>query len=126
MFVRILRNSTHLQANTLIHWATWLGCIIGLAIIAFIFAEAIPIFNFLLALTGSFCLAPLAIIVPSALWMYDNIQYRSGKTLKRLIFWFHALWIPFGTFITVGGTYGVVLLIKEAYDTGAIGESKIP
>lgn len=24
MFVRILRNSPHLQANTVVHWSTWL------------------------------------------------------------------------------------------------------
>jgi len=24
LFVRILRNTGHLQANTLIHWGTWL------------------------------------------------------------------------------------------------------
>lgn len=24
LFVRILRNSVHLQQNTMIHWATWL------------------------------------------------------------------------------------------------------
>ncbi|OQD83893.1 hypothetical protein PENANT_c015G01755 [Penicillium antarcticum] len=26
LFVRLLRNTSHLQRNTLIHWSTWLGC----------------------------------------------------------------------------------------------------
>ncbi|KAF4622822.1 hypothetical protein G7Y89_g14202 [Cudoniella acicularis] len=53
VFVRILRNSKHLQANTFVHWATWLSCTFGFAFLSFILAEAIPIFNYLLALTGS-------------------------------------------------------------------------
>ena len=42
-FVRILRGSRHLQSNTLTHWATWLGLTFGLAFLAFVLAEAIPI-----------------------------------------------------------------------------------
>jgi hypothetical protein len=42
-FVRILRNSRHLQSNTLVHWATWLGLTFGLSFLAFILAQAIPI-----------------------------------------------------------------------------------
>lgn len=30
MFVRILRDSHHLQANTAVHWSTWLGCNLAL------------------------------------------------------------------------------------------------
>lgn len=51
LFVRILRNSPHLQTNSMVHWVTWLSCTIGLGSISFILAEAIPIFNYLIALT---------------------------------------------------------------------------
>lgn len=64
VFVRILRNSKHLQANTMVHWGTWLGCTCGLCTIAFVLAEAIPIFNYLVGLTGALCFGPLAIIMP--------------------------------------------------------------
>jgi hypothetical protein len=43
LFVRILRNSIHLQKNTVTHWATWLGLTFGLAFLSFILAEAIPV-----------------------------------------------------------------------------------
>jgi hypothetical protein len=56
LFVRILRNSPHLQTNSFIHWGTWLGCTFGLSSISFILAEAIPIFNYLIALTGTIVL----------------------------------------------------------------------
>lgn len=63
-------------------------------------------------------------MVPGAMYMYDHPHYRRGTPFEVLLHWFDALWVPFEAFITVGGTYGVVLLIKEAYDTGPIGESK--
>lgn len=83
VFVRILRDSKHLQQvcwnlkkvlmrlhsnlgkNTMVHWVTWLSCTTILGSLAFILAEAIPIFNFLIALVGSLCFAPLAIVRPS-------------------------------------------------------------
>jgi hypothetical protein len=45
LFVRILRDSPHLQKNSLIHWGTWLGLTVSLGTLAFIIAEAIPIFS---------------------------------------------------------------------------------
>ena len=47
LFVRILRDSKHLQQKTMIHWVTWLSCTFGLSSLSFILAEAIPIFNYL-------------------------------------------------------------------------------
>lgn len=122
IFVRILRDSPHLQSNTLVHWGTWLGCTFGLASISFVLAEAIPIFNYLLALTGSICFAPLAISLPGWLWMYDHGLYRKGSVWQQAFYWFHAFIILLGLFFLVGGTYGVVLEIKEAYAGGLIGK----
>lgn len=122
IFVRILRDSKHLQSNTIVHWGTWLSCTFGLAAISFILAEAIPVFNYLLALTGSICFAPLAIMLPGWLWLYDHPEYRRGSAGKQALYWFHAAFIPLGAFFLVGGTYGVILEIKEAYADGLIGE----
>ena len=123
IFVRILRDSPHLQSNTLIHWTTWLSCTFGLAIISFILAEAVPIFEYLLSLAGSICFAPLAISLPAWLWMYDHMDYRKGHAGKKVLFWGHALFVPLGIFVMVGGTYGVVVQIQEAYASGQIGSA---
>ncbi len=122
VFVRILRNSRHLQANTMVHWGTWLGCTFGLCSVAFILAEAIPIFNYLIAITGSFCFAPLAIMLPGYLWMHDHKDWRQGSVGKMVAYWLHAAMIILGAFICVGGTYGVAMEIKAAYASGSIGE----
>lgn len=124
VFVRILRNSKHLQANTFVHWATWLGCTFGLASLSFILAEAIPIFNYLIALTGSVCFAPLAISLPGWLWLYDHMEWRKGSARQQAAFWFHVFLIPLGLFFLVAGTYGVIKEIVAAYADGEIGKTK--
>ncbi|PWY63803.1 hypothetical protein BO83DRAFT_411737 [Aspergillus eucalypticola CBS 122712] len=121
LFVRILRHSRHLQANTVVHWGTWLSCTIGLAAIAFILACAIPIFTYVLALVGSLGFAPLALCLPGWLWLYSHGEYwKSGGVVKRVVYLLHVLLILLGAFMTVGGTYGVIVQIMDAYRDGQI------
>lgn len=122
VFVRILRNSRHLQENTLVHWGTWLGLTFGLCGISFILAEAIPIFNYLIAITGSVCFAPLALMLPGYLWIHDHKDWMRGSFLKKVVFVLHVGLVVLGTFLLVGGTYGIVKLIQEAYASGLIGK----
>lgn len=104
IFVRILRNSSHLQANTVVHWSTWLGSNLVLGILGFIIAEAVPILNYLLGLAGSLCFAPFSLIFPAMLWMYDFKGYRSGSPLQKLTYGGHILIVLVGLFMVVGGT----------------------
>jgi hypothetical protein len=104
IFVRILRNSRHLQANTFIHWGTWLSCTLVLGILSFVLAEAIALFNYILALAGSICFAPMALIIPGLLYLFDYSGYRNGTILQRVKYWSHIFVILLGCFITVGGT----------------------
>lgn len=122
LFVRILRNSKHLQQNSVVHWVTWLSCTFGLAAIAFILAEAVPIFNYLVALTGSICFAPLAIILPGFLWLNDFKHYRKGHAGQQAMYYAHWFLPLLGAFLCVGGTYGVVQTIINAYAAGTIGK----
>jgi hypothetical protein len=104
MFVRILRNTRHLQANTVTHWAVWLSCSIGVGIAGYIVAEAIPVFNFLVALVGSACMAPLALVIPGMLWLYDFWHYKNGTLAQKSAFAFHVFFFLLGIFICIGGT----------------------
>lgn len=108
------------------HWGTWLSCTLGLGTIAFILAEAVPIFNYLLALTGSVCFAPLAIALPGCLWLYDFAHYRKGSLGQKMLYAAHSFLPLLGAFLCVGGTYGVVQLIINAYANGEIGEFLVP
>lgn len=122
LFVRILRGSKHLQANSVIHWATWLGCTFILSAIAFLLAIAIPIFNYLVALCGSLTFAPLALGLPAYLFIYDHPDWRKdGQWWMSPVYWLNWLLIPIAAFLTVGGTYGVIRGVIDAYANGVTG-----
>ena len=122
VFVRILRNSRHLQADTFIHWTTWLSCTIFLGAVSFILAEAIPVFTYIISLSGSICFAPLAIILPGWLWLYDHSRHWKGNVYQVAAYLFHVGIVLLGVLFLVGGTYGVVEQIIDAYKSGSIGE----
>lgn len=103
-FVRLLRNSPHFQQNTWQHWTTWLGLNIAFGFLAFIIASAIPVFNYILALAGSVCFAPMSLIFPAMMWMYDfGAQYKSGGLKEKAFYGFHILIALVGAFLTIGG-----------------------
>lgn len=95
-----------------------------LGAISFILAEAIPIFNYLIALVGSVCFAPLAMCLPGFLWLHSNGHYRRGTLVQKVIYLLHWGMVLLGIFFLVGATYGVVIQIIDAYATGAIGMLK--
>ncbi|KIW55414.1 hypothetical protein PV05_07697 [Exophiala xenobiotica] len=121
LFVRILRKSRHLQANSIIHWGTWLACTIGMSIAGFLISSGIPIFNYLLGLAGTLCFAPVAISLPGWLWCYDHPHYWKGTFLQKVLYVFHVFMIALGLFVTIGGTYAVIQAIIDAYASGQIG-----
>lgn len=103
-FVRILRDSKHLQANTVVHWATWLGINFALGTAAYIVAEAVPILNYLLALAGALCFAPFSLIFPAVLYLYDYKGLRTGSFGQKIVYYLHALIVALGAFMVVAGT----------------------
>lgn len=88
---------------------------------AFILAEVIPIFNYVLSLTGSICFAPLAMMLPGWVWLTGHGHYLHGNIWKMTQYWLHWGLVVLGLFYLAGGTYGTVLEITNAYRTGAIG-----
>jgi hypothetical protein len=98
-----------------------MGCTIGLGAISFILSETIPIFNYLVALIGSVCFAPLAMCLPGFLWLHSNGHYRKGTVMQKVIYLLHWGMVLLGIFFLVGATYGVIVQIIDAYATGMIG-----
>jgi hypothetical protein len=102
-FVRILRDSKHLQSNSLIHWSTWLGINIVLGGAAFIVAEAVPILNYLLGLAAAICFAPFSLIFPALLYCYDYKGYRTGPMAEKIKYILHVLIVLLGLYMVVSG-----------------------
>jgi hypothetical protein len=122
LFVRFLRNTKHLQSNSMIHWSTWIGCNAGVGILAFILAEAIPVFNYILSLEAALFFAPMSLLFPACFWMYDHKEYRTGTGEQRLIYGGHVFLALIASFLVVGGTYGTVVQIKASYDAGQLSK----
>lgn len=116
VFVRILRGSKHLSANTFIHWSTWLGCTLGVSIIGYLIASAVPSFGSIISLIGALFGTFITLQPFGAMWLFDNRLADSSNKRRWLI---GAGWAVFivvlGFFFQVAGTYGAVLEIKLLY-----------
>lgn len=117
VFVRLLRGSSHLAANTFTHWAVWLGCTGSIAIIAYIIASAIPVFGELVSLVGALLGTLMSFQPMGCMWLYDN--WHEGKADKKprwiAMVCFSCFVVVSGTFLMVAGTYGSVVGILESY-----------
>ena len=113
IFVRLLRGSKHLTANTFKHWATWFSCTFATAICSYVIASGIPIFNDLVSLIGALLGTLMSFQPMGCMWLYDNwSQGRSQPTLKWILLTCWSIFvIVSGTFLMVGGTYGSIVNI---------------
>ncbi|CAG8267120.1 unnamed protein product [Penicillium olsonii] len=118
IFVHALRGSRHLTSNTATHWLSWLGCTLGITVVAWIIASTIPAFDALVSLIGAL-LGPLMCMIPmGGMWLYDN--WWNSTDRKRNASWVIAgTWsialVLLGTFLMVAGTYGSVMGIMDTY-----------
>ncbi|KAJ4245158.1 hypothetical protein NW757_010168 [Fusarium falciforme] len=117
LFVRFLRGTKHLTANTFVHWGTWLGCVFGVTITAYIIASAIPVFGGLVSFIGALLGTLMSFQPMGCMWFYDNWSSDKGK--RNLTWFLMVIWSGFvvvsGTFLMVAGTYGSVVTIIDSY-----------
>lgn len=119
VFVRILRGSKHLSANTFTHWATWLSCSFAVSAVAYILASSIPVFNGIVSLSGAFFGTLLSFQPMGCMWLYDNWargQESPTKGWRLMVLWCGFI-IATGTFMMVAGTYGALVGIIDSYQT---------
>jgi hypothetical protein len=69
------------------------------------------------------CFAPLALMLPGWLWLYDHNQWRKQGVIKMTVWAGHWLMILIGGLFCIGGTYGVAKEIQAAYNEGLVGKS---
>ncbi|GAA6034617.1 hypothetical protein JCM8097_005425 [Rhodosporidiobolus ruineniae] len=119
VFVRVLRKSRHLTESTPTHWATWLGCTAGCCIFSYIIAEAIPVFGGLVGLIGAVFVSLLALFLPCACWMYDNLDNIRDSSRRTFKIW-AMLGVNVGIMLSAllilgGGAYGAGVAIRDDY-----------
>lgn len=88
----------------MVHWSTWIGTNVVVGVLAFILAEAIPVFNYILSLEASLFFVPMSLLFPACFWMYEFKCYRSGTMGQKLAYGAHVLLAVLAAFLCVAGT----------------------
>ncbi|KAF5526436.1 N amino acid transport system protein [Colletotrichum aenigma] len=117
VFIRMLRGTKHLTANTAKHWITWLGCTFSVAVIAYIIASSIPVFDGLVSLVGALFGTLLSFQPMGCMWLYDN--WSAGKLNKNprwiAMVCFSVFVVVSGSFLMIAGAYGSIVGIMATY-----------
>ncbi|KAE8407775.1 transmembrane amino acid transporter protein-domain-containing protein [Aspergillus pseudonomiae] len=117
IFLHLLRGSKHLTRNTPTHWICWLSCTFGIAVIAYIIASVIPVFDSLVSLIGALLGPLMCFQTMGGMWLYDNWG-NTARTKKWYgMVCFSIFVIVSGTFLMVAGTYGSVVGIIDTYNS---------
>ena len=125
VFVRILRNSPHLTANTWQHWTVWLSATYGTGLLGWLICEAVPFYGSMISIIGSLGFGPLGICLPVILWfaMEQKRENRKNTMGAKAMWWGHALLFLLGLFVTIGGLYASVVTIHGQFQAGTLGSS---
>ncbi|ORX33435.1 transmembrane amino acid transporter protein-domain-containing protein [Kockovaella imperatae] len=116
LFVRALGGTRHLSSNTKTHNIVWYGTVAANCVIAFVIAEAIPVFSDLLSIIGAILGTFLCIQTETFMWIYDNVRNQRTRNWYLLMA-MNIIFNLIGWFIMGAGTYAAVMQIKA--DVGA-------
>ena len=121
IFMRLMRGSKHLTANTPVHWMTWLSCTGGVVIVAYLIGSGIPVFDGLISLIGALLATFMSFQPMGCMWLYDN--YKRSVSERDTKWYLQFAWVIFiitmGTFVMIAGTYGSVVGIINSKDRTA-------
>ncbi|KAH8106923.1 transmembrane amino acid transporter protein-domain-containing protein [Cristinia sonorae] len=123
VFVRIFRRngmkSRHMNSHTVTGWATWIGIVTAIWLLAFIIAEVIPFFNDLLGVISSLFASWFTYGISGIFWLHLTPRSERWTTTRQkmtTIFWISI--ILMGAFIMVGGLYASITSIVDGYTSG--------
>ena len=101
--------------NTIHGWTTWLGLVLLITTLAWILAEAIPIFSDILSISASLFVSGLSYYIPPILWYLDLREgaWYDERNIRTSLC--NAVVFAVGVFVLVCGTYAsVVELVSSA------------
>lgn len=118
---RIFKNSVIRYINTPMGWATWLGLVAFITVIAWVIAEAIPFFSDLLGIMSALFISGFSFYLPALMWF---LLIKEGKWNATR--WNTILSIVNGGVFLLGllilgcGTYASVKDIVDEYNSGTV------
>lgn len=112
---RIFKHSIIRYVNTPLGWVTWLGILFVFTILAFVVAEAIPIFYDLLGLCSALFVSGFSFYLPAVMWLKlvkEGHWYSRGNRVNALLSAFSFI---VGIVILVCGTYAAIVDIVSVF-----------
>ncbi|KAH6611633.1 amino acid transporter [Trichoderma cornu-damae] len=117
---RIFKNSVVKYINTPTGWATWIGLIAAITVIAWVIAEAIPFFSDLLSISSSLFISGFTYYFPAIFWF---VLLREGSLFERknlIHLVLSSISMIVGLIVLVGGTYASIVDIRNQYKHGSV------
>ena len=105
---KVFANSSTRYINNPKGWATWLGLVFTVTLLAWIIAEAIPIFSDILSISSSLFVSGLSYYIPPVLWfvLLKKGHWYEKHNLKAAVC--NLVVFGIGVIILVCGTYASV------------------
>lgn len=106
---RMFKNSVLRYIKTPMGWASWIALVIAFTVVAWVIAEAIPIFSDLLSLASALFVSGFSFWIPAIMWFKllcrgswyskENLPYSIGSIVAFII----------GVVTLVAGTYSTIV-----------------
>ena len=115
---RMFKNSVLKYINTVAGWASWIVLVVIFTIIAWVIAEAIPIFSDLLSLASALFVSGFSFWIPAVMW-YRLLRKGSPFARENLLMSAACLLAFIIGIITLGaGSYATIADIIKLTTTG--------
>ncbi|KAK9855386.1 hypothetical protein MYU51_002879 [Penicillium brevicompactum] len=119
---KIYQDSIVRYVNTTKGWATWLGLVFIVTILAWIIAEAIPIFSELLSIISALFVSGLSFYIPPIMWfvLLKEGAWYEKHNLKAAIL--NGIVFIVGLIIFGCGTYASIAELVHKFQSGSISK----
>ncbi|KAK3938214.1 transmembrane amino acid transporter protein-domain-containing protein [Diplogelasinospora grovesii] len=124
---RMFKNSVIRYINTPMGWATWLGLIAIITVVAWVIAEAIPFFEDLLAVCSSLFISGFTFYFPAIMWFMFIREEGNGKKWYQfrgakdmVLIGVNLLCLIIGLIVLGVGTYAAIQDIIDRYHNGTV------
>ncbi|RLL93513.1 hypothetical protein CFD26_100895 [Aspergillus turcosus] len=127
IFFRIFEGTRHKGNHTVMGWASWCGILMGLWVLAWIIAEAIPFFTDLLSIIGAVFGSFFGFIFWGVAYIYMSyadygpVFYKKQGLRGWVELVLNVTVILIGLFFLGPGTYASVESVVQSYQEGGVG-----
>ncbi|KAM5341888.1 hypothetical protein ACJ41O_014919 [Fusarium nematophilum] len=120
IFVVIMQKinaTSEITANTTKSWATWLGCVTGFWVAAFVLSNAIPIFDSIVSIQSATTYAWFTFGISSCFWLsWNKGNYFNGRK-QIALFCINVTIVGFSFFLNGCGLWSSITEMLDIFDS---------